>query len=222
MKIETLLLKLEINKTLTPQDASKVRGYLGSLFRHRVEVHHHQLDGSLLYRYPVIQYKIIGGDCVILGFDAGIEVVKKIFDELKVLIIDGNWQDILAKSLYNYAADFGTTTDFIPYTFLTPWLALNEENYDTYQRYGNWQKRRELLNKILVGNILSLAKGVNYTATEPITVKIENIRETRTTLKGTPMLGFLGNFQVNFAIPEYWGIGKSVARGFGTIGRCSW
>jgi hypothetical protein len=31
------------------------------------------------------------------------------------------------------------------------------------------------------------------------------------------MLGFLGTFSVNFDIPDYWGIGKSVSRGFGTI-----
>jgi hypothetical protein len=31
------------------------------------------------------------------------------------------------------------------------------------------------------------------------------------------MLGFLGTFSVNFEIPDYWGIGKSVSRGFGTV-----
>jgi len=30
-----------------------------------------------------------------------------------------------------------------------------------------------------------------------------------------PMLGFLGTFSVNFEIPDYWGIGKSVSKGFG-------
>ncbi len=34
-----------------------------------------------------------------------------------------------------------------------------------------------------------------------------------------PMLGFLGSFSENFEIPDYWGIGKSVSRGFGTVKR---
>lgn len=38
-------------------------------------------------------------------------------------------------------------------------------------------------------------------------------------LKGTSMLGFLDAFPVNFEIPDYWGIGKSVSRGFGTVVR---
>jgi len=33
------------------------------------------------------------------------------------------------------------------------------------------------------------------------------------------MLGFLGKFSVNFEIPDYWGIGKAVSRGFGTVKR---
>jgi len=32
-----------------------------------------------------------------------------------------------------------------------------------------------------------------------------------------PLLGFLGTFSVNFEIPNYWGIGKSVSRGFGRV-----
>ena len=34
------------------------------------------------------------------------------------------------------------------------------------------------------------------------------------------MLGFLGTFSVNFEIPDYWGIGKSVSRGFGDGQTC--
>ena len=41
----------------------------------------------------------------------------------------------------------------------------------------------------------------------------------QTGLKGVPMLGFVGTFRVNFAIPEHAGIGKSVSRGFGTVER---
>jgi hypothetical protein len=31
------------------------------------------------------------------------------------------------------------------------------------------------------------------------------------------MLDFSDTFSVNFEIPDYWGIGKSVSRGFGTV-----
>ncbi|MEW6006895.1 MAG: CRISPR-associated endonuclease Cas6 [bacterium] len=60
---------------------------------------------------------------------------------------------------------------------------------------------------------------MGYTVPEPIKAEIDKIEEVQTSLKGTPMLGFLGDFSINFDIPDYWGIGKSVSRGFGTIVR---
>lgn len=69
------------------------------------------------------------------------------------------------------------------------------------------------------GNIISMSKGLGYTFPAPIKANVHKIREVQTWLKGTPMLGFLGTFSVNFDIPDYWGIGKSVSRGFGTVKR---
>ncbi len=103
--------------------------------------------------------------------------------------------------------------------FLTPWLALNEKNYEKYQKYGTWAKKKELLEKILIGNIISMSKSLGYTVPETIKANIGNLKEVNTSLKGNPMLGFLGTFSVNFEIPDYWGIGKSVSRGFGTVVR---
>ncbi|MBU1206820.1 MAG: CRISPR-associated endonuclease Cas6 [Proteobacteria bacterium] len=33
------------------------------------------------------------------------------------------------------------------------------------------------------------------------------------------IIGFPGKFSVNYEIPDYWRIGKSVSRGFGTVKR---
>jgi len=107
----------------------------------------------------------------------------------------------------------------LSYSFLTPWLALNEKNYEKYQGLENWAEKKRFLAKILVGNIISMSKGLGYTVPEPIKADISKIREVRTSLKGTPMLGFLGTFSVNFSIPDYFGLGKSVSRGFGTVRR---
>jgi hypothetical protein len=62
-----------------------------------------------------------------------------------------------------------------------------------------------------------MSKSLGYTVTDPIKAEIKNIKEVRTKLKNIPMIGFLGTFSVNFKIPDYWGIGKSVSRGFGTV-----
>ena len=106
-----------------------------------------------------------------------------------------------------------------PYRFLTPWLALNEENHRKYQRLRSWNEKKEMLSKILIGNIIAMSKGLGYTVPAPIEVELGRLREVPARLKGTPMIGFLGDFKVNFEIPDYLGLGKSVSRGFGTVKR---
>ena len=76
-----------------------------------------------------------------------------------------------------------------------------------------------MLERIIVGNIISMSKGLGYTVPGKIESEIHQLREATTKLKGVPMLGFLGTFSVNFNIPDYLGIGKSVSRGFGTVKR---
>ena len=88
-------------------------------------------------------------------------------------------------------------------------------------KFGTWSERRELLENILIGNILSVSKSLGYTVAEPIKAEIGKMREVKTRLKDVPMIGFLGTFSVNFEIPDYWGIGKSVSRGFGTLIKCN-
>lgn len=219
MKLEILLLKLMVDTNLDKSDSRKLRGYLGNLFRDDPYAHQHNPDGNFIYRYPYIQYKIINGSCLLIGFNEGTGVIKKVFNNLKIINLDGKWEEILRKGLESYSTSFSLSSEQNQYTFLTPWLALNERNYEQYQKSESWAKKKEFLEKILIGNIISMSKGLGYTVPGPIKANILKIREIRTALKGTPMLGFLGTFRVNFEIPDYWGIGKSVSRGFGTVVR---
>jgi predicted nucleotidyltransferase len=106
------------------------------------------------------------------------------------------------------------------YSFLTPWLPLNEANYARYQA-GRLVERKRLLERILIGNILSMSKGLGYVVTEKIEISRLDVYPVRTPvrLKGVEMTGFKGTFAVNFELPDLIGLGKSVSRGFGTVRR---
>ncbi len=153
----------------------------------------------------------------VLGINEGAEILQKIYVDVNSIKIGENEYEIKEKVIVLRTDKLMISTEPIPYTFLTPWLALNERNYEKYHKLGTWEKRRAMLEKILVGNILSMSKGLGYTVSAPIEAHIEKMKPVRNRLKGVPMLGFLGNFSVNFEIPDYWGIGKSVSRGFGTV-----
>jgi len=219
MIVKTLKLTLNLEANISTKDAEKVRGFLGNIYRNNPYVHQHKLDGSLIYDYPKIQYKVIKNRCFLIGIAEGIDIIKKVFFDLDAINLDGNWIQILDKELEQVIDDFCILDDFVSYTILTPWLALNEKNYEKYQMMGMWEERKKKLEEILKSNIISISKSLGYTVPAPIIANIKRFKEVKTSLKGVPMLGFLGIFSVNFSIPDYWGIGKSVSRGFGTIKR---
>ncbi len=218
MKLRSYQLIIKTDKPLNTPTVS-LRGFIGRQFPHLQLLHNHANDNSLIYTFPRVIYQIINGNALIIGIDEGIDSVELIQSDLSVLSLDGVTYNILEKSGVECEIDVGLARTLGSYSFLTPWLALNEKNYENYQRLGSWGKKRDLLEKILIGNIISMSKSLGYTVPAPIEAKIQNLKEVKASLKGTPMLGFLGNFSVNFEIPDYWGIGKSVSRGFGTVKR---
>jgi hypothetical protein len=115
--------------------------------------------------------------------------------------------------------DVGPTSDPIDYVFRTPYLALNQENHSTWERSRPLDRRR-LLERVVVGNMLSLSKAIGLHVEDRLSAEVElevvGLQEVK---PGVSLLGFLGRFRVNFALPDGWGIGKSSARGFGTFKR---
>jgi len=198
--------------------ADKLRGYFANNYSEYVLMHNH-LDEDYLYKSPLIQYKFLDGEPFVLGINEGADILQKIHKDITCLKIGNNKYQVKDIKIVLKKDNFGISQNKFPYTFLTPWLALNERNYEKYLKVGNLAQRKRLLEKILIGNIISMSKSLGYTVPGVITANVSRIKEVQTKLKGNPMLGFLGNFSVNFSIPDYWGIGKSVSRGFGTVKR---
>lgn len=65
-----------------------------------------------------------------------------------------------------------------------------------------------MLKEILIGNIISMSKGLGCTIPNNINIWID-LKEYEVILKNTKYIGF----KVNFKIPEYFGLGKSVSKG---------
>ena len=113
--------------------------------------------------------------------------------------------------------EVGPTSTPTQYEFRTPYLALNQDNHELWDR-GSTADRRLLLERVVVGNLLSLSKAIGLHVEERLHAEIDLEPDGWHEIKpGVRLLGFRGTIRVNYLIPDLWGIGKSSARGFGTL-----
>ena len=213
MNIDICKLELQ-NIDLKPRDSEKIRGYLGNKYIENDILHNHTQD-NFIDRNPMVQYNIIDKTAMIIGIGKASNLVANIGIIEDKILIDDKLINIYEKSILRLNQNYGCKDDYIEYKFITPWIALNQNNISKYKNSNNVDKE-EILKKILVGNIISMSKGLDYTVKEKIHCWI-NLKEKEVIIKGIKHIGFVGEFKVNFDIPDYLGLGKSVSKGFGTI-----
>ena len=215
MRLKTLILILKTSRPVK-EDGSKLRGYIGTRFREYPILHHHIREGGYLYTYPRVQYRIIEGTPMILGIEEGAEVLKMISDEITELQLGKNRYKVDGIQMNLVNAAFGPSRESLQYRFLTPWLALNPSNYERYRGMNDWKDKKEFLNAILRGNILSMCKGLEYVVTRRLYAH-SRLDDGIVEYKAVPNIGFTGEFRVNFRIPDFFGLGKGVSQGFGAV-----
>ena len=200
----------------------QLRGYIGRHFQQHDLIHNHDCEtGKHIYRYPLIQFKLIDQMPSIIAItDQTVHIFSELFMNLDQIVLNHQTLSIKDKTISIQDVPFGFADEFYMYEFVSPWIALNRDNYHTYRTVQTQSRQYQFLQSILIGNILSMCKTLHYTlaAHQKIQVTL-NVDQTKVTLKKQPMIGFKGFFKINFLIPDYLGIGKSVSRGFGTVRR---
>lgn len=217
MKVALLTMK---DVRLKESQIHKMRGYIGNLFKEYDLIHNHGEDGKNIFRYPRIQFKTTdNGNPVILAIgDDAIKIFSEIFMKLERIEINDRILRVNEKELAVNNCSFGISESMIEYEFIHPWIAFSQRNYHKYQLVKTIEEEKDLIKSILAGNIISMSKGLGYTVPSHIEVET-TVNTQKDKLKGVDIVGFVGSFRTNFEIPDYFGIGKSVSRGFGTVCR---
>ncbi len=198
-------------------DADKIsitslRGFFGNYFINIPEFHHHS---EFSYHYPMIQYKKIGKELIIMGISKYAEVVFEKLSTIDKIVVSNkeipinNIQTELTKNEIKLLEDTN-------YRFMTPWIALNEKNYKLYLNLAP-KERKSFLGRILLGNILSMLKGLGIRIDFKIEVKISKLSLKTIQVHYNKFVGFYCDWNSNILIPKYCGLGKSVSKGYGTI-----
>jgi hypothetical protein len=203
-----------------PQRASaQLRGFFGDYFReHSPLLHNHYADGRLRYQYPLVQYKVLGGVPVLVGLQEGAKLLAELFFRIQTLHIAGREYPVMERDIAYKNVPVGWSDTLHDYRFCSLWMPLNQQNYPEYQQKDEIA-RRAMLGRILTGNILSFFKGIDLYLPEEqrIMVSVRPREERLTGFKDQLMTGITGDFTANVLLPDWIGLGKSVARGYGTI-----
>ncbi|MEM2160315.1 MAG: CRISPR-associated endonuclease Cas6 [Candidatus Nitrosotenuis sp.] len=190
---------------------AKFRGFMAHHFSNISEFHHHSENS---YHYPLIQYKRIDGKLSIVGIDKFANLVSQNMSDIDHITTES--EKIPVNNIAIRNSTFSRFNNTFEYEFYSPWIALNETNYEKYKQLGKSDKKN-LLEKILIGNILSMFKGLGIFITKKVEVNIIKQSSMPITAHENKFVGFRLNFTCNTNLPDFLGLGKSVSKGFGTI-----
>lgn len=210
---------VRFDNELHPNQISSFRGaIIEKVGRENILFNHHIDDKVFLYEYPLIQYKSIRKKSAIMCVGDGVDDIYKLFQfkdwTIKLRDEKVNLQ-IEKLDLNNITLNVWQNKH--QYT-IRKWLALNAKNYETYQSITSLKEKCEFLEKILIGNIISFAKGVEWHIEGKIEILISEIkRVTPVKYKGAMLISFDLELECNVFLPNYLGLGKGVSHGFGTI-----
>lgn len=218
----TKLLLIRFKNFIGPEDIESLRGAIINELCDKDILFHNHLpeDGGYRYSYPLIQYKRINQKAAILCIGEGTDTIGKFFfdSDLKLRLGD-TIEKFKVDNLKAYRQRILVWDSKFQYR-IRKWIALNQENYETFMQLEGVAEKSLFLERILTGNILSFAKGLNIFFDKQVECKITRLSEPNTTwYKGTKLTMFDAEFTTNVSIPDFAGLGKGVSIGYGITTR---
>jgi len=217
-RIKTLIIRFE--NEIARSQISAFRGAIVSALDNDNVLFHNHYGDKLRYSYPLIQYKRIHKKAAIVCIGDGTEAISEFFTSAKFSVnLNGRQTDLKIDDIKAYNTVVQCWQHPIPYS-LRGWLALNSENYATFTSTESLVERTVMLEKILIGNILSALKGMDLTAEDDIVCSITSMSEPRMVrFKNTKLMSIDVEFKSNISLPDFIGLGKHTSVGYGTLTR---
>ena len=174
-RLDIMEYRLRFPRALSPGEATHLRGFFGQEFSDEVLLHQHEAEGKLRYAYPKVQFKVIDRTAHVLGLAEGAALVTRLWSEVDQAQIGTEVLPVLEASLIRRRETLGEAETSLIYRFRTPWLGLNQGNHVRYEAMLDRESRRALLERTMVGNCLSLAKGFGHRVQARITADCQGL-----------------------------------------------
>ena len=213
------ILNVRFNNELRNDEVGLFRGaVLAKLQEASSVLFHNHLGTNFRYSYPLIQYKRQGGKASIVCLEEGTEAIGELFASSDFFFWIGRRTVRMEIASITARQVLVQLWDTLFVYRLNRWLPLNEENYRVYQTLEGLADRYVFLEKKLIGNILSFAKGMDIYFENRVVCKIVEVEEPYwVSYKGVRMMAFNLCFKSNISLPEGIGLGKGVSLGNGIL-----
>lgn len=214
-KVQTITVKLFTDKPVrkTPY---QVKGVLMRKFQSKEIVP--MLDGSYRdkFLYPRIQVKILDEQIHFVAVSEGVSPIKDVLSNLDELDFGNITFKISDTEIEEKEDYFKPISKLISYRFVTPWIALNQATGNRYRSLKN-EEKASYLNNLLGQNIVFMSREMGLELESNIFMKVKLPSFSPKTVDENNWGAFDGEFETNFVLPNYLGIGNGITRGYGTI-----
>lgn len=199
--------------------AAQWRGAVASRFPGEVAFHGHDGERNV-QRYPEVHYRWVDGAPTLFAFGDAARLAMTHPWPGAPLRLGENEHRVTQVDWTTLAITRAFSRRLLRYRFGAPWLPLNQKNAADYGGLDT-DGRRALLDRILVGNLLTMCQafGGYFEDGETVYAAFEPEREVDCIVKNTHLLGFEGTFVTNLELPDALAIGRTVSHGFGWFRR---
>lgn len=180
---------------------------------------HNHTDNGFAYNYPLVQYKSLHGQAAIVGINDAGEKLESIFQPSACFPCQWGMRRLNMRVASVSSKVYSVEMCGSPQIYtIDSWLPVNQRNYREYRQAAGLRERIAMLEKILVGNILSFAKGLRIFFDTQVECEIMQLEQLESVeYKGVELMRFSAEFRTNVFLPDYIGLGKSASINHGII-----
>ena len=213
--INSIVLRLSTDKPVR-KTPSQVKGLIIKTFPDEPIVPF--IDGSYRnqYLYPRVQIKILNEQIHFVGIKEGVEPILSVVEKLESMNFGNITFGINKKEIGVEEDKFKSVSKQIRYKFLTPWIALNNPNLKKFKSLHDDNKIQFLL-KLLNQNIIFIAKELGIKLNNKVHSELKLDSLFPKIVNDGQVGAFKGEFQTNFLLPNFLGIGIGITKGYGVM-----
>ncbi len=176
------------------------------------------LDGRYRdkFLYPRVQVKILNEQIYLVGIKDGADPVLSITKDFELLNFGNITFNILDVEIEENIDQFKHVDQLLRYRFVSPWIALSKNTQNRY-KFLKSKDRIAFLNRLLGQNIVFLAREMDVDLNDKVYTKLKLNSLFPKPVYENSWGSFSGEFQTNFVLPNYIGLGNGITRGYGAI-----